>query len=71
MFIQQENEMINVWILTMLVIGYNNAPTSYQLKFDSVQKCTSYSKYITSQYDGINNIVVAKGICIQTQEQKN
>ena len=62
--------MINVWILTMVVIGYNHAPTSYQLKFDSVQKCTSYSKYISSQYDGIDSIRAVKGICVQTQEQK-
>ena len=64
-------EMINVWILTMVLLGYDSKSiTSFQLKFDSVAKCESYNKYISSQYNSMRYISVVKGICVQTQEQK-
>lgn len=62
--------MINVWVLTMVIVGHNYQPTSYQLKFDSLQKCVSYNGYISEQYKDIPSILKVKGICVQTQEQK-
>ena len=64
--------MINVWILTMIISNSYKDITSFQLKFDSVGKCEYYRKYLDDklQYQNSDR-PVQKGICVQTQEQKN